>query len=51
MIGATFWLVTEIPPMPGLPSYAAEAVSSNGVPKVRVLVSGLDIVDDHGMLQ
>lgn len=37
--------------MLGLPSSSAKAVSSNGVHRVRVLISDPVNVDDHVMLQ
>ena len=37
--------------MLGLRSFATEVVSSDGVPRFRVLVSDLDIFDDHVILQ
>ena len=51
MIGAAFGMVTKIPLMLGLPSSAEEGVSSNGVPRVRVLVTVPHCIDDHVMLQ
>lgn len=50
-IGASFGVVKEIPPILGLPSSAAEAISSDGVSRVRVLVSDPNIADDHIMPQ
>lgn len=46
-----FWDGHRDPPMLGLPSSTAEAVSSDGVLRVRILITDSHCIDDHVMLQ